>query len=202
MILKPSLSFERYFPMRLRLALFVFAILLGFPSLGVCEMKCPWLNVATASGLLGGEARLTVNSPVPMVDHPRSPMYEDATKRMDEPDVSCKFSYQDPSSSNASTLLIQVKTLKDTSKEYPLYLSNCTGPRVPLKGIGNEAVFCPISASEGVPKVLRETVVGRVRNRGFILMVDRPAALAAVASQDGLSDDTRNIAEQVAGTIF
>jgi hypothetical protein len=45
-------------------------------------------------------------------------------------------------------------------------------------------------------------VIARVRDRAFVLTVIRPSAAPASTTGDALRDDTRNIDEQIAGSLF
>ena len=85
----------------------------------------------------------------------------------------------------------------DSANEFAGFLTQCGGTMSALKGIGNEAFQCLLKQdfSDG-----REHVIGRVRDRVFVLIVSHAAATGV--SKDGLRDDTRNIAEQVAGSLF
>jgi len=92
-----------------------------------------------------------------------------------------------------------VKTMADSAKDFASFLALCTGSTVPLRGIGSEAVQC-VSKDNSHPGY--EQVIARVRDRAFVLTVSRAAKATAAASENGLRDDTRNTAEQVAGSLF
>lgn len=162
------------------------------------EAKCPWLNAATAAGLLGGEVQMTVTAPVEP-DAGKgvgTAMYPDQV-RMDRFDVSCDFSRKVDSS--VYTLGIVVKTMSDPAKEFASFLKLCGGTTVALQGIGNEAVQCTAKDDSGPG---HEQVIARVRDRAFVLTVNRELSPHPTANGDELRDDTRNIAEQVAGSLF
>jgi hypothetical protein len=164
------------------------------------EAKCPWLNAATAGGLLGGDVQMTVSAPVDAAmdkSASKSPgMYSDSV-RMDRFDVSCEFSRT--VDSGTYTLRIAVKTMGDPAKDFASYLAQCGGTTRPLKAIGNEAVQC-LAANGSAPD--EEKVIARVRERAFVLTVSRTGIKPLAANADLLRDDTRNIAEQVAGSLF
>jgi hypothetical protein len=162
------------------------------------QAKCPWLNAATAAGVLGGEVQMAVSAPVEPgpVKGVGTAMYSDQV-RMDRFDVTCEFTRK--VDAGTDTLSITVKTMSDQAKEFPSFLARCSGPTVPLRGIGNEAVQCVIRNTSDKAE---QQVIARVRDRAFVLTITRPAAEAAAAAGDGLRDDTRNVAEQVAGSIF
>ena len=123
-------------------------------------------------------------------------MYPDQI-RMDRFDVSCDFSRKVESS--VYSLNIAVKTMSDPAKDYGSFLAQCTGPTVALNGIGNEAIQCVMKDSiQGG----YEQVIARVRDRAFVLTIHREAKTPVATYHDELSGDTRNVAEQVAGSLF
>jgi hypothetical protein len=162
------------------------------------QAKCPWLNAATAAGLLGGEVQLSVTAPVDpgTAKGAGADMYSEQA-RMDRFDVSCDFTRK--TASSAFALGIVVKTMADYKKDFSTYLALCGGTTVPLKGIGNEAVQC---VSKDLSVAGEEKVIARVRDRAFVLTVRRETKPHAGAEAIELTDGTRNIAEQVAGSLF
>jgi hypothetical protein len=162
------------------------------------EARCPWLNAATAGGVLGGNVEMTVTEPVDPgpVKGVGTAMYSDQV-RMDRFDVSCEFSRK--VDSGVYSLRIQVKTMNDFSKEFPALVAQCAGTTVALKGIGNEAVQCVMKngSEEG-----HEQVIARVRDRSFVLTISRAKGSQAAADESTLSNETRNTAEQIAGSLF
>jgi hypothetical protein len=162
------------------------------------QAKCPWLNAATAAGLLGGEVQMTVTAPVDPgpVKGAGTAMYPDQV-RMDRFDVSCQFSRK--LDSGMSALSIAVNTMSDPAKDFVSFLAHCDGEKLALKGVGNEAVQCLRSGDSGNG---REQVMGRVRDRTFVITVNRSAPAAPAEPGVALQSDTRNIAEQVAGSLF
>jgi hypothetical protein len=162
------------------------------------EAKCPWLNAATAAGVLGGDVQMAVTAPVEPAPGKGvgTAMYSDQV-RMDRFDVSCDFARK--VDSGTDTLHITVKTMSDQAKEFPTFLALCGGPTVALRGIGNEAVQCVI---KNTPGKAEQQVIARVRDRAFVLTITRHAPEPTSASGDALRDDTRNTAEQIAGSIF
>ena len=167
------------------------------PERCVAQAKCPWLNAATAAGVLGGEVQMAVTAPVEPgpVKGVGTAMYSDQV-RMDRFDVSCEFTRK--VDSGVDTLHITVKTMSEPAKDFPSFLALCGGPTVALRGIGNEAVQCVMKNDPGKAQ---EQVIARVRDRTFTLTITRQAA-APAASAGVLSDVTRNTAEQIAGSLF
>jgi hypothetical protein len=143
---------------------FSLSLLLGIaylPAIGAAAEGCPWLNAATAGGVLGGPVTVTVK---------RAPAGDDA---------SCDFVRH--AGSLMFELRIEVETMRSPAKDFSSYAARCHSNAVPLKAIGNEALAC---SDEGA-----EQIVGRVRNRAFVVRLgtnDRstqPAALREKARQ-------------------
>jgi hypothetical protein len=109
-------------------------------------------------------------------------------------DTTCEFSSQQDTA--VSVLRIEVHTMEVLSKEFASYLTQCSGTPLPLKAIGNEAVQC---VPKGSSTLGEEQIIGRVRDRVFLLSVRRNAS---GPPKDGLREDTRNVAEQIAGSLF
>ncbi len=153
-------------------------VLSFYPSTCHAEARCLWLNTATASGFLGGDVETIIT--------PLSP----------PGDETCEFSRK--LGTAVLMLRIVVHTMDEPSKDYASYLAQCGGASAPLKGIGNEAVQCLKKSGSGGGE---EMVIGRVRERAFIVTVSR-TDIAQSVTLNGLREDTRNIAEQVAGSLF
>jgi len=159
-----------------------FAVTVGTfatPSQCRAEVQCPWLNAATAAGVLGGEVQAS------------------ATPLTPQGDTTCEFKRTDRSVVFALT--IAVHTMAVPSKDFATYLARCSGTQVPLKAIGNEAVQCVLSngSSNG-----GEQIIGRVRERAFVIDLKGSSTRPPTSSVSGLSDEARNVAEQVAGALF
>ncbi|WP_353066410.1 hypothetical protein RBB77_08275 [Tunturibacter psychrotolerans] len=149
------------------------------PPRCLAETQCPWLNAATAAGVLGGEVQANVAALTP------------------QGDTTCEFKRTEHSA--VFVLTIAVHTMALPAKDFATYLARCSGTAVPLKGIGNEAVHCVTtngSANGG------EQIIGRVRDRAFVIDLKRSSAMQPISSVNGLSDEARNVAEQVAGALF
>ena len=144
------------------------------PTACHADARCLWLNAATAEGVLGGIVQTDV---IPLT------LQGDAT---------CEFSRKQDST--LYMLRIVVHTMEVPSKDFASYLSKCDGATIPLKAIGNEAFQCVLKGSAG-----EEQVIGRVRERAFILTIRRNSP---ILPKEGLREDARNIAEQVAGSLF
>lgn len=118
-------------------------LVLALPAIGPAAEICPWLNAATADGVLGGPVAVTVS---------RAKIGDDA---------SCRFIRHD--GSLLSELGIEVETMPSPAKDFPSYAARCHSAGVPLKAIGNEAQACSDEAAE--------QVIGRVRDRVFLIRI-------------------------------
>jgi hypothetical protein len=160
--------------------------------LAVRAENCQWLNAATAGGLLGGEAAMKVTHTSP----------EDTT---------CEFTLKH--GAETATLKIEVRTMASVDKDFPAYRARCGTDSTPMRAIGNEAFDC--LADDG-PGRVREQIVSRVRERAFVLTWTFPKAGPNQAQEPGSGgvaaggapppdtarDRFRNVAEQVAGSLF
>lgn len=163
------------------------------------QAKCPWLNAATAAGFLGGDVQVAVAAPKEPVAGAKSDSstYQADQVRMDRFDVSCEFTRKVDSGSY--TLSIAVTTMPEPAREFAAMLQQCAGATIPIRGVGNEAFQCVRASGEPANAGGQEQVIARVRDRAFLLKIRRAAAAGASAE---LRNDTRNIAEQVAGSLF
>ena len=89
--------------------------------------------------------------------------------------------------------------MTDVPKQFPIYLAQCPPKSTPLPAIGNEAVMCSIQ-DKGDEYV--EIVVGRVRDRAFVVSVS-----SSIQNDPSMTQETRReraslVAEQVAGILF
>jgi hypothetical protein len=142
------------------------------------EEGCPWLNAATAGGVLGAAVR-SEKVARPMANK------EDAT---------CTF--LSPRGSFVHELRIQVETMPASRRDYASYGQPCSGSAEQLKAIGNEAAACTIDLKDGK---VAEQVAGRVRDRAFVITI---STNDGSATRNSLREGTRKVAEQVAGNLF
>ena len=142
--------------------------------------NCAWLNAATAGGLLGGDVTMKVTHTTAQ-------------------DSTCEFTIKDKSP--VSSLEIAVHTMASVSQEFPALLSQCSKVGNPLRAVGNEAVECTLMDSKNE---LTEQIVSRVRDRVFILKwkMVLPGGDPTAQAKTEMQDRFRNIAEQVAGSLF
>jgi hypothetical protein len=142
------------------------------------QAHCAWLNDATASGLLNGPVTL------------------DLETAPDDQSI-CVFTNL-KTAKDYSTLRIMVQPLKDANNAVVSHKSLCTSAPVALKAIGNEAISC--AADVGYSR--GEQVIGRVRDRLFIVTVSSTIAQDPSATRPLLEEKARTIAEQIAGALF
>jgi hypothetical protein len=150
------------------------------PPPGDCQTNkgCPWLNVATATGVL----RSSENSPM-------------ATLAQGSPAL-CSFQYHDATASRE--LRITVEQAQAPDRLMKAREGACTSRTAPLKTIGNQAVACKVG---GDGMTTGELIIGRVRDQIFTVSVTGAANDRGVVAE-AMGDKTRNIAEQVAGALF
>jgi hypothetical protein len=156
----------------------LFGLVLLLPAVCHAQAKCPWINEATARGMLGGAVTVTAN----VGDHGEGV---------------CEFSRQQGAA--VHQLRIAVDIMADIPKQFPAYLAQCPPKSSPLRAIGNEAVTCSVQEKE---KKYGERVVGRVRDQAFVVSVTSSARDDASLSQETCRAKVNLAAEQVAGILF
>jgi len=114
------------------------------PTMNAGEQTCPWLNAATAAGLLEGpvDAAVTTNGA----------------------DATCEFARQ----RSTEKLRIEVVTMGASRSELTAYKAQCVAPVTPLKSIGTDAVACGIGTKKGETA---EQAAGRVRKQAFLVRI-------------------------------
>jgi len=142
------------------------------------QVKCPWINEATARGILGGAVTVTANVSV-------------------QGDGVCKFSRQQ--GTVVHQLRVSVDIMTDIPRQFPKYLAQCAPNSTPLRAIGNEAVMCSM---QGKGDQYAERVVGRVRNQAFVVSVSSSVQDDPTMTQQMRREKANLVAEQVAGILF
>ena len=147
---------------------------------GVCfgQAKCPWIQEATARGILGGA--VTANVTI-----------------KDNGDGACEFTRQQGDVQRHLSVL--VITMTDIPKQYSRFTAQCESKGAPLKAIGNEAVECSIQTQTNL---YAEKVVGRVRDRAFVVTVASSLEDDPSMNQETRREKVHLAAEQVAGILF
>lgn len=171
-------NMKRQTPPCICIALASLSSLLCIPC--AAQSACPWLNAATASGVLGGPTTVEVNHSAAGAG-------------------SCLF--QLPGGSPNSVLRIIVIQIDDADiakVKMESYEAGCTSPPVPLKALGTGAVHC-VTNQKALPG---ELVVGRVRNNIFTVAMSTQPAGPPESTRDSLAEKAQVIAEQIAGSLF
>lgn len=147
------------------------------PAMCAADETCPWLNAATADGVLGGSVTTSVTHPN------KTP--EDAI---------CEFVRRQ--GTLLYSLRIDVQTMSAPKSQFASFKAQC-GTRVEaLRAIGNEAVAC---SHEPDKERTSEQVIGRVRDRAFLV---RLSTTDSSLPRDAIREKARSVAEQVAGILF
>jgi hypothetical protein len=141
------------------------------------QTRCPWLNVATASGVLDGPAVLTIENPAVN-------------------ETNCVFRYQ--TTKTVEVLQVDVRLRQDVGKGIVPEQSSCTGPGTPVRAIGNEAVLC----AENTRGSRGDEVIGRVRDSVFRVVISSTAKNDVGLTRDVLEQKAKDTAEQIAGALF
>lgn len=149
------------------------------PALAHAENNCPWLNEATASDLVGGDAVGTF------------------VAAKNKPSV-CTFTQNDGKVTR--TLQITVEIATDPHSSYLSTLqADCRSSSAPLKAIGNEAATCAIDRGKAV---MGERVLGRVRDQVFTITLSTSIKDDPVLTPSMLKMKISLAAEQVSGNLF
>lgn len=147
------------------------------PGIGDAQPSCPWLNNATAAGVLNGPVSLKMLETV-------------------ENGSVCLFQHQE--GSTIYNLEIVVHDIKSTSSKPTTDKFRCRSRSISLKGIGNEAILCPVDSKD----LYGEQVIGRVRDQKFIISVGSNPRTNRTITLDVFQLKAKGIAEQVAGSLF
>jgi hypothetical protein len=157
---------------------FLLALALFMPAASQAQTKCPWLNEATARGILGGDATLAV-------------------KLDDQGAGICKFTRQHGAATQE--LRISVTLMTDIPKQFTAYLAQCPPKSPALPATGNEAVTCTTHTKENH---FAEIVVGRVRNQAFAVSISSTTHDDPSMTQEMRREKVNLTAEMVAGILF
>jgi hypothetical protein len=157
---------------------FLIGVTMFAPAVCHGQTKCPWMNEATARGILGGAvtAAATVSASGAGV---------------------CTFSRRQGAA--VHQLSISVEIMTDVSKQFPTYLAQCAANGTQLRAIGNEAVICTMRSKEELPI---ERVVGRVREQAFVVSVSSKEHADPSVTQEMRRHQVNLAAELVAGILF
>jgi hypothetical protein len=171
-------SFRRIGPTLLAICM------IGLP--GVCRAanNCAWINEATASGLLGGEAIGAVTGAA-----------------AGQPTV-CTFTQQAMGVTRTLRVAVErvtVETGTDAHSRMSMVAQVCGADAAQLRAIGNEALVCTADESK---KRMGERVVGRVRDQVFTIAISTTLKDDPILTREALRSKIYTAAEQVAGNLF
>jgi hypothetical protein len=152
--------------------------LIGLSTGARAANNCAWINEATASGLLGGDA------------------VGDVTAAEGQPTV-CTFTQVSAGVTHTLRLTVEIST--DPHARVGVIAQNCGPDAAPIKAIGNEALFC---AADDRKAGMGEMVVGRVRDQVFTITIGSSLKNDPVLKRDALKARIYTAAEQVAGNLF
>jgi hypothetical protein len=170
-------SHKRTLP-ALNLAL-IAVCLMSTPAAAHAANNCAWLNEATASGLLGGDAVGEVTDVVP-----------------GQPTI-CTFTQMN--AAGKRILRITVEIASDPHARLAAIERACGVDAAPIKAIGNEALVC---AADDRKAGIGERVVGRVRDQVFTITIASTVKNDPILSRVVLKTRIYTAAEQVAGNLF
>jgi len=156
-------------------------LVLLIPWPAICEMNtgCPWLNVATATGVL----RSAESGSMAILAEGSKP--------------ACDFTYHDATASRE--LKITVEEVQDAHQAMAAYQARCSSSATPLRAIGNEAVTC---AMDSKGRSYGQKVIGVVRDQIFTITLTTSARKDPTMQRKALEEKSQNISEQVAGALF
>jgi hypothetical protein len=160
---------------RLMVAICIFAL----PGSAHAANNCPWINEATVSGLLDGQA---------VGSFTQGPAGQPAT---------CSFVFKE--AGGARTVDITVETVQDAHARVMSMTKGCKQPREVLPAIGNEAYVC---ATEHGKDAMAERVVGRVRDQFFTISFSTTGKGNLILSPQDLRTRISTVSEQVSGNLF
>ena len=158
--------------------------------------SCAWLNAATAGGILGVDASVKIE---PITEHLTADQVSARQVSGARPDAICTFLPQKTDS--GAQLQIIVHTMVNIPAEYEHFAAACSKDPISLRAVGNQAVEC---SERGESHSRVEKVIGRTRDRAFVLVwtIPGPEDGPNAMTQGAIREKMRNLAEQVAGSLF
>lgn len=160
-----------------RITMLVLGLLLLAP-LAVAQDVCPWINKATAFGILAN-GKLTTQSTSELTP------------------TSCTFTYRD--NGQMRTLQVIVSTEADAHEKFELGKEGCESGIQPLAGIGNEAVTCRVRREHAAQAF---EALGRVRDMIFTITISTSLKNDSSLTPELASKAIAIAAGQVAGNLF
>jgi hypothetical protein len=157
----------------------LFLVFFGMAANCHAKNNCPWLNEATAGGLLGGDA------------------VGDFTAASASQPAVCTFTQT--GANFTRTLRITVEVTPDTHARLQTAAQPCGKNAAPMQAIGNEASMCAIESRNAAPS---EFVAGRVRDQLFTITFTTTLKDDPILTRPALKEKAYTAAEQVAGNLF
>jgi hypothetical protein len=157
---------------------FWLGMMMFVPSVCHGQAKCPWIDEATARGILGAAVTAKVNI-------------------KDTSYGGCEFSRQEGEVRRQLSVVVIVMT--DIRKQFSTYVTQCESKATPLRKIGDEAIMCSIQTHTNL---YAEKVVGRVRDRAFNVSVASGVQDDPSMTQETRREKVQLAAEQVAGVLL
>jgi len=143
--------------------------------LSPAEESCPWLTSATAAGILGHSVTVSVTHPGKNKDG-----------------AVCEFT---SGAAVPSALRIEVETMANPAGDFASWLARCGANGVPVRGIGNQAVACPVEKGANIS----EQIISRVRERALLVRV---TTKKTANPRPPLREQADTAAELTAGNLF
>jgi hypothetical protein len=160
---------------QLAVALCIFVL----PGSAHATNNCPWINEATVSGLLDGQA---VGSFI------QGSVGQAST---------CNFVFK--TAGGVRTFTINVETVQDAHTQVMNMAKGCKEPQEVLPAIGNEAYVCTTAHGK---EAVAELVVGRVRDQVFTISISTTGKSDSILSTQDLKSRISIASEQVSGNLF
>lgn len=143
------------------------------------DSSCPWINKATALGILDINQRShgAITSDVSATD--------------------CSFRYQ--GGEGLRTLRVSVEQAEDKKSSVKAPQMTCHSGGTPLPSIGNDAILCD-PKKRG--RLYEEQIIGGVRDFIFTIQITMPVENNSLSTRTMLEEKVKLAAEQVAGNLF
>jgi len=160
---------------QLAVAFCIFAL----PGSAHATNNCPWINEATVSGLLDGQAVGSFNQG--LVGQP----------------ATCNFVFK--TVGGVRMFRISVETVQNAHARVMGMTKACKQPSEVLPAIGNETYVC---TTEHGKEAVAELVVGRVRDQVFTISISTTGKGNLMLSTQDLKSRISTASEQVSGNLF
>jgi hypothetical protein len=143
---------------------------------------CPWLNHATAAGVLEEPTIMSVD--VASMDN-----------------SVCKF--HSVQGGESIDLQIAVKMLGNSDMGFESYKKQCASTPTAIQSVGNEAYLCTIaSEKDTAASIQSESVIGRVRSHVFTVTLSMETKSNPPLTKEDVENKIHSVAEQVAGSLY